>query len=77
MNSILQRKCTKQVFLATKIKTFVVLMVMWFFGVTSLCAQEKTVENLKLALIKSKTPTEKIDLQNEIAFLLHRKDSAS
>jgi signal transduction histidine kinase len=46
-------------------------------GVNPCFAQEKNVESLKATLSKSKIITEKIDLQNEIAFLLHRKDSAA
>lgn len=77
MKSIHQKKHTKQVFFATKTGTFALLFIIWFLGVKSLIAQEKTVDNLKIVLSKSKSPIEKIDLQNEIAFLLHRKDSVA
>ncbi|WP_170039507.1 tetratricopeptide repeat-containing sensor histidine kinase [Polaribacter gangjinensis] len=53
------------------------LIIIFLFGINPCIAQETNLETLKSSLSKSKSITEKVDLQNEIAFLLYRKDSAS
>jgi len=56
---------------------FTVVFFSSFLEMNPCLGQENSLETLKMLLSKSKSVIEKIDLQNEIAFLLHRKDSAS
>ena len=67
----------KHPFLNLKCIIFIGVFFSSLLGVNPSFAQETTIETLKIKISESKSITEKIDLQNEIAFLLHRKDSAS
>ncbi|WP_445747193.1 tetratricopeptide repeat protein [Polaribacter sp.] len=67
----------KHPFFKLKSLLFYSTIFSFLLGINDSFAQESNVETLKMSLSKSKSVTEKIDLQNEIAFLLYRKDSAS